>query len=607
MKKRISAGLLVVLAFVLSACGATVDTVFKVNQDGSGSRVMNLTVSKSDFDDYVTGGVGAIQGIIDANMPSQMSASAITEKDGKYNLSFTIAFDNPEQYTEKALAILAAGPETSTDYLSTMVLADSPFRSGLTIDENFSSQSLLGWFEDAVEKASIVKDDAGVLESGSTTVEFAGDQQSIYSNNINFNSTASEGLTNVGITTVNLGDDGWQRTFEFEMPTTAYMARKDAIIEYFAAQSVKVEDALTDDTDAVAWTATVTGTPEDVTAVTDSLLSDPNAVFSVTYTAPAAGSIVPHINVVDDFTCAAICSQDVYLSTNLVVPSAWNAAGSSLYASAYGDDDTQVVYSYETAQESIDFSKYFDVTALSFETGFGLGGAVNETVTLNLAGVSPDEAEGLLTSLAGSNEDVEISSKDEGDGQYAFSIGISADSPEAFEQAITTYFPGTTVTISDQGSFFKDHKDISMLMDTSSLFEGTPVAVEPKIDFSAPFMHSVVLPEEDLYPSLDGYLVAVQGTYSGTSVASMIILGVLLLIVVIAVALAIIFRGKISEQMAQRRANRPAPMPAPMAYATTGTPAPAPDAYPSGDFSQGAPVPPESAPKAPPLSESDLI
>ena len=56
MKKKLLF-LMLITAFLLmfAACGGTLDTTVNLNEDFSGTRVMKYTVSKSDFNEYVSG------------------------------------------------------------------------------------------------------------------------------------------------------------------------------------------------------------------------------------------------------------------------------------------------------------------------------------------------------------------------------------------------------------------------------------------------------------------------------------------------------------------------------------------------------------------------
>lgn len=639
MKKRIGTVALVFFAFILSACGAQVNTLMKVNPDGSGSRNITVQVSKSNFTQYVTGGVSEIQAIIDADMPKQMSASKITEANDKYVVTFTIAFDSIKQYEEKIKAILDAGGD-DTAYTSDVVLADSAFRSGLSIDENFSSKDLLNWFEKGIEKAGLVEDLDSVLETGDTVVDFAGHQQDLYSGAITYNSTASEGLTKISVSTVDQGDGTWTRSIFLEMPTASYVLKKDDIDAYLEDQEAEVTDALTDNPNAVAWKAVISGTAEQISSATDQLLSDPDAVFSVGEAGVKPGTIVPYMEVTDQFTCAAICSQDVNQSRLIALPDNWGTTNSTLQA--VGDIDSFAEYNpwftgaAELVQEDLnlyqyssnlngdDLAAYPTITGLSFTTAFEFGGAMAENIKLNLTGISAEDAEAITESLADPDKGITASSNAQGDTGYTVTMRISADDAEQFAAVMMSRFPDSSITIEDQSSFFSDRTQVSMLLDVGDLFDGTPVDVNTTVSFATPFMHSVSTPEAPAYQMGGDYVVAIGGQYSGMSLWSLIIVGVLLLIIIIAIIILIIFREQVKTSMNNRKAKNLAKAAAAQAQfaAQMQTQVPGTQMPGAGQAAGAEPIstqpptqppmqppgePPTQPPGEPPLSESDLI
>src|SRR5690625_7766025 len=67
---------------VLVGCGARIDTVLTVEKDESGTREMHLTLSESDFEEYVEGSVDDLEAVIKENLPEQLEVSDITTDDG---------------------------------------------------------------------------------------------------------------------------------------------------------------------------------------------------------------------------------------------------------------------------------------------------------------------------------------------------------------------------------------------------------------------------------------------------------------------------------------------------------------------------------------------
>ncbi|MBO5797521.1 MAG: hypothetical protein J6R77_04135, partial [Clostridia bacterium] len=70
-------GLALVAVFVLAlalfaVCGARVTTVMTVGDNFSGTREIKLTIDADDMS-KVTGGIEALKGVIDANLPADLT------------------------------------------------------------------------------------------------------------------------------------------------------------------------------------------------------------------------------------------------------------------------------------------------------------------------------------------------------------------------------------------------------------------------------------------------------------------------------------------------------------------------------------------------------
>ncbi|MBR4965462.1 MAG: hypothetical protein IKY53_03120, partial [Lachnospiraceae bacterium] len=126
MKKKLLF-LMLITAFLLmfAACGGTLDTTVNLNEDFSGTRVMKYTVSKSDFNEYVSGDIASVDATIAANVPANLTY-AFSEDESNYIATFTMNFSSLEEQSAQASALINDGGEYSTNFL----VGESVFSKG---------------------------------------------------------------------------------------------------------------------------------------------------------------------------------------------------------------------------------------------------------------------------------------------------------------------------------------------------------------------------------------------------------------------------------------------------------------------------------------------
>lgn len=143
MKKKLLF-LMLITAFLLmfAACGGTLDTTVNLNEDFSGTRVMKYTVSKSDFNEYVSGDIASVDATIAANVPANLTY-AFSEDESNYIATFTMNFSSLEEQSAQASALINDGGEYSTNFL----VGESVFSKGFVYEEDWYSTSVMSWLE----------------------------------------------------------------------------------------------------------------------------------------------------------------------------------------------------------------------------------------------------------------------------------------------------------------------------------------------------------------------------------------------------------------------------------------------------------------------------
>lgn len=77
MRVRYLGVLLVLVALVLSACGARVETDLGLENAEKGSRTMSISFNMKDNKDYVKGDINSIDSSIKKHLPSELSYEGI--------------------------------------------------------------------------------------------------------------------------------------------------------------------------------------------------------------------------------------------------------------------------------------------------------------------------------------------------------------------------------------------------------------------------------------------------------------------------------------------------------------------------------------------------
>lgn len=173
MKKKL-VFLLTIAAFLLmfTACGGYLDTTVTLNDDLSGSRVMKYTIPKSDFDEYVSGDINAVNETVAANVPEGLSYS-LAEDESNYIATFTMNFSSLEDAAAKASALINDGSEYEINF----AVGESVFSTGFVYEEGWYTESLMSWFETLMVNSGYVSsgDQSYIIESSTSRVSFKGE------------------------------------------------------------------------------------------------------------------------------------------------------------------------------------------------------------------------------------------------------------------------------------------------------------------------------------------------------------------------------------------------------------------------------------------------
>ncbi len=239
--------MMVVSALVLIGCGAEVDTDMVIDENFAGQRVITLTISNSDLEEEVTGGLTALKKVADDNLPKEMTCTS-TPGESESVITFTMKFNDYEDYCTKVESLVDYGSNEGLTPEINYENYDTVFKKGILLDENFDSFDLLQWYFDALKESGVItySSTSSWYELGSTKVTIEGTEYDT-GNDINIDERESYCLSGIEVvTTLNI-DGTFQRELHFKASNYVMEELEEADVDlnkYFT-KLVKDPDTLT--------------------------------------------------------------------------------------------------------------------------------------------------------------------------------------------------------------------------------------------------------------------------------------------------------------------------------------------------------------------------
>lgn len=442
LRRALRAVVAVATALVLTGCGALIDTTMTVASDGSGSRVMTLTLPADDAAN-LAGGAAAVDASVQKNLPTELSYSGVqTTPDGGIVLSLTMAFADSSEYQKKARALLAGGGDTSSEV--NFSVTDSLLLKGITLDENFTSYGLLKWMFDGLIADGVVaaSDSSNMYEVGTTVLDFAGasiTQGSTY----DYSSVIDNGFTEVSMAT-NIADvDQIERGISFSVAAAQYTANQAVYDKYFS-QSTPTGADLTMVSPGT-WDMLFSGDATDIARSTDQALGSSGSTFEVKSGADTNDPATLTKSVTESASCANICATDSDSAIHDAV-----SAGAA-YLPRVSDVDL-------SADTSVRFDNSPPIKSVDADFTFATFGSVTATLAFTVANTDVALVGDGFTKLF--TPEVGSLSSQEGASDTTFTAVITGKDAEAFASAYSKWSPGATVSVtegSDSGFLARDY------------------------------------------------------------------------------------------------------------------------------------------------------
>jgi len=437
--RRLGAAAAIAAVFLLTACGAVVNTTLVVNADGSGTRNMTATIAASDMEQSVPGGSGAVDAVIKEHLPAGLEYSGVTtDGEGNATFAFSIPFADEQEYEEKVISILGAGGVVSIEADTQVVIADTVFRKGVSVEENFTSQDLLTWLVNALVDSGTLtaSNKSSASELGTTAVEIDGVGHETNAA-IEYSNVIDYGVRGLEIVTAGIGSDEITRTIRYDLAREAYASDPEGFDAFFEKATPKGGE-LEKPADAESiWTLTFTADdPKSIVKATNQALGSETTDFAVSQKIDAADDGVIATTVVDYFDCSAICADDAEIVGAIETPSGWQSSLSSTSA------ESKTQWSTPGTRDPIEF-RYrvpFESVVITAEI------APDAESTLNVAYLVGAEEAALLgdqlESVIAPGEHAGTVSLDEGDDGVTATATITASTPEALTEKAAKYLPG---------------------------------------------------------------------------------------------------------------------------------------------------------------------
>lgn len=339
-RSRLFAVLFVLMAMMLTACGADVNSRLDLKSDYSGQRIFVLTMADNDVS-ALSGGVEAADQAFETHAPEVLTYEGVeTEEDG-YSATFTMPFEDLEEYERNITLLLDASEVPASEREMTIEVEEQALTTSVVFEEDFYNDDLMGWAADALIEEEVVAESTTVFtSSGSATVTFAGEdvETSTSLPRINFTATADHRFDEVGLDFEILESEDIRIAMSYLITPEDQQMQNDYLSEQVSQlQDVDGLDGEVEDSgpvhpdDASGQSRDIAATFTSAQAVTEGiqlLLGNDDASFEVLEQTGQGSPDVTVQYVGTDWTCEEICDPNnlQQLSGETIYPKQWELA-----------------------------------------------------------------------------------------------------------------------------------------------------------------------------------------------------------------------------------------------------------------------------------------
>lgn len=215
-----------IFACIFTGCEDQIqlNTAMNINKDFSGTRVMQLEISKSSFESNSNKSIDEVASLIKSSCPSEMKLD-FQDTGDSYQYTFTIEFKNQDEYTQKVCAILGR------DVTAQISMPNNIFSSGIIVHEDFTSEELLNWVSDALHDNDVTSQ-SDIFSNNGSTVTACGKVYPVTSSQISISDISYTNVIGIDIFTDIINSDTFSRSILIRIPKEEWLVKKEAIHKY---------------------------------------------------------------------------------------------------------------------------------------------------------------------------------------------------------------------------------------------------------------------------------------------------------------------------------------------------------------------------------------
>lgn len=366
-----AATLAIAVSFILTACGARIDTAMTIKNDGSGSRVMTLALSAKDVS-RLKGGTAAVDISIRSHLPKELIYSGIQAKsDGSRTGKITLNFSSVADYRGKVKAILQAGGVGNFD--NVFSVSDSILVRGFHLQESYSSADLLKWLFVGLTADGVISsnDASNVYELGSSKVNYGGTVHDT-PNQLNVEDIVNNGFDKVSMETKITDPEHITRIIKYVVTNARYEKNKAVLSKYISGATPSGAEMKAG---SGTWTITFSGNKQEIEADTTTALGGAKAQFTLDFVDTPGNPSEKLLSFVDFASCDAVCGSVTPIVDKVLFGSGYAPSTRDIEAST--SEPTLFVYAPP-------------ITSVSAKYGIGFDGSVTANIDFIVPNTSVD-------------------------------------------------------------------------------------------------------------------------------------------------------------------------------------------------------------------------
>lgn len=483
-----------VAAFILTACGSDVNTRLRLQEDYSGQRQFVMTMADDDVQS-LNGGVDGAAQALETHTPDELTFEGIESEEEGYSATFTMNFDDVDDYKHKINALLDVSDIPEADREMDVKIDEQQLVTSIVFEEKFYNDDLMGWAADALVEEQVVPENTTVLTSGGTaSVLYDGEEVETSTSlpRINFSLNDDRRFNEVAMD-LEILESG-----DFQIAMSYLVSPEDTAIQNtFLSERVQslndqdgvvgaVEDSgPTENHDSgnaeVREISAQFESPEAVEEGLRTLLANEQATFSATDTVGDASPDAITEYTGSHWTCEAICNPTniQQLNGDTVYPDHWQ-----LVDQRRGDGDFH-----------LELNRGIPLDSLSSTTRLHLDGGMEQTFEFVLADETTEDHEEAVAKRFEPAQGTGSFRTSSQDGKTVYTTTFQAQDAQALASQLNDYLEekGVTDTISLQHDPLNGiWSEYNLDVDLSAIWELATGGVEETTTFQVilPALHS---------------------------------------------------------------------------------------------------------------------